>query len=297
MMRLLSRTTSSIVCLLIATGAFVCATGEERQDTPALALPNKPDSVRFAAFGDMGTGGEAQYQTAKEMEIVHGIFKFDFVVMLGDNIYGRKTPADFKRKFEDVYKPLLDQGVKFYASLGNHDDPNERFYKPFNMNGKRYYKIGAKGVDLYALDSTYMDPAQVEWLKRELSASTAPWKICFFHHPLYSDARYHGADIDLRAQLEPIFEQYGVSVVLSGHEHVYERVQPHGGIYYFVSGSGGQLRPHDLRRSADTAKGFDTDQSFMIFDINGNNLYFQTISRLGKTVDSGEIQCRCSRGH
>lgn len=291
-MRSPSRTTSHIVWLLIAAGAFLFAKVEERQAAPELTVPNKPDSVRFAAFGDMGTGGKEQYETGKEMDIVHGIFKFDFVVMLGDNIYGGKTPQDFKRKFEDVYRPLLDQGVKFYASLGNHDDPNERFYKPFNMNGKRYYKIADKGVELYALDSTYMDPVQLQWLARELSASTARWKMCFFHHPLYSDARFHGADTDLRSQLEPMFQQYGVSVVLSGHEHVYERVKPHGGIYYFVSGSGGQLRPHDLRFSADTAKGFDTDQSFMIFEINGDNLYFQTISRLGKSVDSGTIRGR-----
>jgi predicted MPP superfamily phosphohydrolase len=287
-----SSTTALIPLLLIAAGSFLFAKLEERQTAPVLAVPNKPDSVRFAAFGDMGTGEKEQYETGKEMEIVHGIFKFDFVIMLGDNIYGRKAPEDFRRKFEEVYKPLLDEHVKFYASLGNHDDPNERFYKLFNMNGKRYYKISAKGVDLYALDSTYMDPPQLEWLKRQLSASSAPWKICFFHHPLYSDAKFHGSDTDLRSQLEPIFQQDGVSIVLSGHEHVYERLKPHGGVHYFVSGSGGQLRRHDLRLSSDTAKGFDTDRSFMIFEIDGDNLYFQAISRLGKTVDSGTIRRR-----
>jgi len=291
-MRSLPGISPHVLCALIAAGVLLVAKPKERQAAPELTFANNPDSVRFAAFGDMGTGEKAQYETAKEMELVHRIFQFDFVVMLGDNIYGRKTPLDFKRKFEDVYRPLLDQGVKFYASLGNHDDPNERFYKPFNMNGKRYYKIAVKGVELYALDSTYMDPLQVEWLKRELSKSTAPWKICFFHHPLYSDAKFHGADTDLRSQLEPIFQRYGVRVVLSGHEHVYERLKPHGVIYYLFSGSGGQLRAHDLRSSIDTAKGFDADQSFMIFEINADNLYFQTISRLGKTVDSGQIRRR-----
>jgi len=73
--------------------------------------------------------------------------------------------------------------------------------------------------------------------------------------------------------MDPSGRRYGVRVVLSGHEHVYERVKPHDGVYYFVSGSGGQLRPHDLRSSADTEKGFDNDQSFMIFEINGDSLY------------------------
>jgi predicted MPP superfamily phosphohydrolase len=256
---------------------------------PTIVLSNKADSVRFAAFGDMGTGQQAQYQTAKEMMLAHDQFKFDFVLMLGDNIYGGKSQKDFKRKFEDVYQPLMDAGVKFYASLGNHDDPNERYYKPFNMNGKRYYKLSVSGTELYALDSTYMDRQQLDWLEKELSTSSAAWKICFFHHPLYSDAGFHGPDTDLRTQLEPLFQKYGVAVVLSGHEHVYERIKPHKGVFYFISGSGGELRRHDLRPSPDTAKGFDEDQSFMLIEIDGNDFHFQTISRLGKTVDSGVI--------
>ncbi len=59
--------------------------------------------------------------------------------MLGDNMYGSESPADFVRKFERPYKPLLDAGIKFYAALGNHDEPSQRFYKPFNMDGKRFY--------------------------------------------------------------------------------------------------------------------------------------------------------------
>ena len=59
--------------------------------------------------------------------------------MMGDNMYGGDSAKDYDKKFEAPYKPLLDAGVKFYAALGNHDDPNQRFYKPFNMNGERYY--------------------------------------------------------------------------------------------------------------------------------------------------------------
>src|SRR5512141_599821 len=101
-------------------------------------FPLKPDSVRFAAIGDMGTGEPPQYEVAQLMLKVRQTFPFDFVIMLGDNIYGGSKPADFDKKFAAPYKPFLDAGVKFYASLGNHDDTNERFYKPFNMNGESY---------------------------------------------------------------------------------------------------------------------------------------------------------------
>jgi hypothetical protein len=290
MRRTLVGSTAAICSIACCCVFLLHSSVSEPAAPPHILLPDKANSVRFAAFGDMGTGDRGQYDTAKEMSLAHDRFKFDFVLMLGDNIYGGKSQKDFKRKFEDAYQPLMDAGVKFYAALGNHDDPNERFYKPFNMNGKKYYKLSFSGTELYALDSTYMDRPQLDWLEKELSASSATWKICFFHHPLYSDARFHGPDIDLRTQLEPIFQKYGVTVVLSGHEHVYERIKPHGGVFYFISGSGGELRRHDLRPSADTAKGFDEDQSFMLIEIDGDEFHFQTISRLGKTVDSGVIR-------
>jgi hypothetical protein len=94
----------------------------------------------------------------------------------------------------------------------------------------------------------------------------------------------------LRSILEPVFIQYGVQVVFSGHDHVYERLKPQKGIYYFVEGASGELRRGDLRRTNDTAAGFDQDQSFVLVEISGDELDFQTVSRLGKTVDYGIIQ-------
>jgi hypothetical protein len=89
--------------------------------------------------------------------------------------------------------------------------------------------------------------------------------------------------------MEPLFIKYGVDAVFSGHEHVYERVHPQNGIYYFTEGASGELRLGDLARSTITDKGFDTDRSFMLIEIAGDEMYFQTISRTGDTVDSGVI--------
>ena len=268
--------------LALAAGVNLPAAG------PDLKLPLQPKSVRFAVIGDNGTGVKPEYDIAQQMASYHAVFPFDFVIMLGDNIYGSKDAEAFKRKFEDPYAALLGAGVKFYASLGNHDDPNERFYKPFNMGGKRYYSFKNGDVEFFALDSNYMDVEQMNWLQRELSAG-ANWKICFFHHPLYSNGKFHGPDIDLRTRLEPLFLQDGVDAVFAGHDHVYERMKPQKGIYYFVLGNAGELRPHDLRQSPDTAKGFDSDRAFMLVEITGDQLYFQTISRTGATIDSGAL--------
>ena len=257
-------------------------------------LPNKDGSFKFAVLGDFGTGERVQYQLAEQMAALHKKFKYDFVMLVGDNLYGSERPQDFQRKFEVPYKPLLDAGVKFYASLGNHDAREQRYYKPFNMEGQLYYTFNPKpDIRFFALESTYPVPEQIQWLEKELKASTSDWKIAFFHHPLYSSGDRHGSDIRLRDVLEPLFLKYNVSVVLTGHDHFYERVKPQKGITYFVVGSGGQLRAGNIdRQSGLTDKGFDTDLAFMAAEIAGDQMYFNAISRGGQIVDSGAITRR-----
>jgi len=254
-----------------------------------LTLPLKPNSLRFAVIGDMGTGEKPQYELAAKLIEYRQKFPFEFVITVGDNIYDGDAPSDYESKFERPYKPLLDAGIKFYATLGNHDKPNERFYKSFNMNGQQYYTHKKGNVRFFALDSNYMNPRQVAWLEKELQNAGSEWKICYFHHPLYSSAAFHGSSTELRLVLEPLFVKYGVQVVFAGHDHVYERVKPQKGIYYFTEGASGSLRAGNLKKTVLTAAGYDQDRSFMLVEIAGDELYFQTISRTGRTVDSGVI--------
>jgi 3',5'-cyclic AMP phosphodiesterase CpdA len=192
-----------------------------------------------------------------------------------------------------VYRPILDQKVKFYAALGNHDEPAQRFYTFFNMDGKEYYRFTEKNASFYALNSNYLDKKQLEWLEAELAKDTAEWKIMFFHHPPYSSGGKHGSDTQVRKVVEPLFVKYGVNVVLTGHDHFYERVKPQKGIYYFVSGAGGKLRLGDVKDNSPlTEKFYDRDMSFMLVEIVNNQLFFQVLSRTGQTVDSGILVSR-----
>jgi 3',5'-cyclic AMP phosphodiesterase CpdA len=281
------------------TASFAAGTAAQAPAASTVTLPQKDGSVRFAVMGDTGSGTPEQYEVARQMAAFHNAFPYDLVIMLGDNIYGSDTPSDMASKFAIPYKPLLDAGVVFHACLGNHDNPNERFYKLFNMGGQRYYGFrwpgetvgaGSGSVHFFALDSGYLDKQQLDWLEKELASSGSGWKIAFFHHPLYSSGKTHGSALESRAVLEPLFVKYGVSAVFSGHDHVYERIKPQkGGIVYWVSGGGGSLRKGDLRVTDMTAKGFDSDYHFMMVEIAGDDLYFQTISRTGETVDSGVL--------
>jgi predicted phosphodiesterase len=286
-------TSSSATRFLEQAGSLLApqASAQAQANELDLRLPLEQQSVRFAVIGDSGTGDRPQYEVAHQMDLYRQKVGFDFVLMLGDNIYGGHRSKDFVNKFEQPYKPLLDAGVKFYAALGNHDDPNnERLYKPFNMNGERYYTFKKGDVSFFALDSTYMDPNQLDWVQQNLKSSKSKWKICYFHHPLYSDGKNHGPDLDLRARLLPLFKQYGVKVVFSGHEHVYERLKPEDNIYYFILGNSAKLMTHDFKSSQHMEKSLDTEQGFMLVEISGDQLYYQAISRKGETVDSGKLQ-------
>jgi calcineurin-like phosphoesterase family protein len=254
-------------------------------------LPMKDGSVKFAVIGDTGTGDKHQLAVAKQLAASRKAFPFDFVIMMGDNLYGSNGPKDYEKKFGIPYKPLLDGGVKFYASLGNHDDPSERYYKPFNMNGERYYsfKPGNASVRFFALDSTYLDDKQVAWLDKELMASGSDWKICFFHHPPYSSGDTHGSNLTIRDQLEPVFTKYGVNAVFTGHEHFYQRIKPQKGIAYFIAGSSAKLREGNINPSKLSDKDFDTGYTFMLVEIVGDDLTFQAITEQGKIIDSGSV--------
>ena len=254
-------------------------------------LPMKDGSVKFAVIGDTGTGDSHQLAVAKQLTTYRSKFQFPMVVMMGDNLYGGDAPKDYQKAFELPYKPLLDAGVKFYASLGNHDNPNERLYKAFNMNGERYYTFKPVGssVRFFALDSNYVDDKQLAWLDKELAGSGSDWKIMFFHHPLYSSGETHGSAERQRELLEPVFLKHGVNVVLSGHEHFYERIKPQKGIAYFTLGNSGKVRRGDLRKTDMTAKGWDQGYGFMLMEVMGDDLSYQMISEQGETIDSGAI--------
>jgi hypothetical protein len=275
---------------------------EVRELRPAageLVLPVRDGSVRFAVIGDSGRGDDPQREVAAQMVAWRRRFPFTFVLMLGDNIYPPHNADDYQRKFEEPYRALLDAGVSFHAAIGNHDEPDEINYKGFNMDGRRYYTfregekslkgLAGAGGRFFALDSRSFDRDQLAWLKKELDESNTRWKIAFFHHPLYTSGRYQAGARSLRGAVEPILVEGDADVVLSGHEHFYERLVPQHGIAYFISGGAGSLRRGDIRPSAGSARGFDADYHFLMMEISGDELWFQAISRTGTTIDAGVI--------
>lgn len=256
-----------------------------------LVLPNAPGSLKLVVMGDNGDGSREQSEVAAQMASLHQQFRYDLVLMVGDNFYGSQRPSDLEQKFARPYRPLLDAGVIFQAALGNHDVESTTVnYPPLNMDGRRYYSFVRPGVRFIVLDTNVLDAGQLRWAEDVLRRATEPWRIAYFHHPLYGNAKRHGSNVDVRVLLEPLLLAHGVQVVFSGHDHVYERLKPQKGIHYFVTGSGGKLRKGGLSFSDSTAAGFDQDQVFLAAEIASEALHFQAISRTGETVDSGVIR-------
>jgi hypothetical protein len=275
---------------ILATLALLAGAASLPQGAPALLLPNTADSLKIAVLGDNGTGKQPQMEVAAQMAASRQQFPFELVLMMGDNFYGSQGTADLEQKFARPYRPLLDAGVTFRAALGNHDQLSTINYPPINMDGQRYYTYVRRNVRFLVLDTNVLDAPQLAWADGVLQQATEPWKIAYFHHPLYGNAGRHGSNIDLRVLLEPLLIEHRVQVAFSGHDHVYERLKPQKGISYFVVGSGGQLRKGDLQKSDTSAAGYDKDQAFMLVEITGHELHFQVISRTGTTVDSGSIR-------
>src|SRR5258708_4707899 len=242
--------TRLLTTLLLVISACWSVTAQE------FALPSAANSVKFAAIGDAGSGDPKQYDIANQMTRFHAKFPFDRVIMLGDNIYGGQGPSDLVKKFSQPYKALLDIGVKFYASLGNHDDPVNNRYPLWNMGGQMYYTYSTKNVRFFALDSNQVDQKELAWLENALKSAQEEWKICYFHHPLYSDGGTHGSSVDVRVSFEPLFVTYGVNVVSAGHDHFYERLTPQKGIFDCVLGPRREVRKGYIKRSVITRTTF-----------------------------------------
>jgi 3',5'-cyclic AMP phosphodiesterase CpdA len=275
-----------------------------------LAAENPPPFT-FVAVGDNGCDCTPQRQVAERMIQWHQQKPFDTVVMLGDNVYpghglrgGNKQL--FPDRFDKYYQPLLSQGVKFYAALGNHDaetnhgmdeiaDKN-RFHI---MGDLGYYSFSpAKEIDgrplitFFVLNSERLlklndDPAQIQWLSKALSESNAIWKVVYFHEPIYAPGGGHQPEGDLRQGIEKIMMAGGVQLVLAGHDHFYARLKPENGINYIISGGGGRdlVTPREGPVVSTVARKYH----FTYFEVFPDQMTFQAVAASGEPLDHGMI--------
>lgn len=270
-----------------------------------------PPEFRILAFGDSGSGDSKQYELAKLMTGQNPAL----ILHTGDLIYPDGERDDYPAKFYDPYAELLAT-APFYPCPGNHDVRTQLagpMFAEFELpeNGpegetpERNYWFDYGPVRIVAMDTNVfrdtLENVTTPWLDKVLSAPGPQWKICFFHHPVYSNANY-GPTRKLWNTIVPVMEKHGVQLVLSGHDHLYERsfpirnekiVEPGQGIVYITTGAGGaELYPPKASPMAELRSVYDASHSFTIIDVTRDALKLKQINIKGTVVDEFEIPHR-----
>ncbi len=256
---------------------------------------SKDPVLRFVAVADVGAGDSNQNAVSEAMTHYYQKTPYSLAVLAGDNIYTNGEMEKIGAVFEQPYATLLKQGVKFHACLGNHDIRNangelQLRYAGYNMKG-RHYTFREKSAQFFVLDTnTNADwKGQVTWLNQELSRSTAPWKIVYGHHPIYSSGHY-GTSPEMVSLLTPTFKKYGVQLYINGHEHNYERTRPIDGTTYLITGIGGaHLRP--VGRSQWTEYSVSRF-GFAGIEVYGDRLEIEGIGTDDRVFDRGTVPLR-----
>lgn len=243
---------------------------------PGLSAP-----FRFVAVGDSGMGNDAQKAITQRMLGV----PFDLMLFLGDIAYNSGTPSQLQNKFFEIYDSVL-RYVPAYPSIGNHERRTEEgrpYFDAFVLPGaERYYSFDWGDVHFVAIDTTHRDSEQLAWLVDDLAATKQRWKIVFGHHPMYTNS-LRGPQKGIRQAYAKIFTDAKVDVVITGHEHHYERFRV-GGVNYIVSGGGGArlTRFFGMSRSLERA----TVHHFLHFEVTATALTMKVVDIDGDIVET-----------
>lgn len=252
---------------------------------PAGAWPE----LRVAVAGDVGDSGSRLGRTASAITGLAGGEGYDVLLLLGDNAYPNGDPARLQATVFDPFAALLARGTRLLAIVGNHDvrDGNgEPQMAALGMPG--LWWSATMGDTLFVgLDSNQPDnPVQRAWLARTFSKSDARWKIVSLHHPPYS-AGHQGSSTDVRDAFSPLFARYGVQLVLSGHDHDYQRNKPVDGVTYVVSGGAAGSRRTGARDF--TARSFSWHH-FVELDVYPDRLVGRAVNQDGRVADTWTLR-------
>ncbi len=241
--------------------------------------------VSFVAFGDSGSGSSDQMAIRDQL----GTVPFDLMVHTGDIAYESGTMTQFEDYYFSVYADLI-RSFPMYPAIGNHDESTiyeQNFDLPWAERGHNWYSFDHGDVHFVALDTNEMTAEQARWLESDLAATSRPWKVVYGHHPPYSSGE-HGSSMEFRQTFGPILEKYKVDLVLSGHDHDYERIAPQNGVHYVVTGGGG--RGTRAVGSSDFTDFAEAVLNFVYVEVEGDQLLLHAIDGEGTEFDQLLIQ-------
>jgi len=225
------------------------------------AKPPTTTHFRFVTFGDTGDGSQNQKDVATRLMQVQP----DLAVLAGDLVYNQATYDGLEKRYFQIYANLI-KSTWIAPAMGNHDvsyKSGKAFVDVFvnppsgvtPAEQELYYSFDYGNAHFTILNNYFgmasANSAQYAWLRNDLATSNQFWKFVVFHEPIYSTDSSQGSRDNAAGveNLVPLFEQYHVNMVLTGHWHYYERMKPllngqvstiaAGGVVYLISGGGG----------------------------------------------------------
>ncbi|MBU6363530.1 MAG: metallophosphoesterase [Acidobacteria bacterium] len=277
---------------LLIAGVAGAGTAAGSSQSPGAAGAPAGSSVRFLVRGDWGTGSTAQADIARRMCASNATKPASFILTTGDNFYSPDGTAT-RDTFDRPEACLIASGLPWRATWGNHDlggtSTATRLGSP-----KRWYSFAQGPLRVIVLDGNQpSSPAQLAFLKRTLERAKEPVRIVSIHQPVYTAGLHEPSTTEQRLMV-PLFRKHGVSLVLSGHNHSYERIVT-GGITYIVSGGGGaQLYPC-VRVPAGLAK-CTAEHNFLEVDASAAAIAVRAVRRDGSTLESVSVPVRGPSG-
>lgn len=264
--------------------------------TIGVARLTSQDSIHFAVIGDYGWGTQPEADVARLVRS----WGPDFIITLGDNNYPKGEGetiddhigayyADYIGSYRGKHGKGSDTN-RFWPSLGNHDLMTARgqpYLDYFTLPGnERYYDFRIGPVHFFVLNSNTREPDGVKedsrqalWLQGAMAASTASWQIVYMHHPPYSSGT-HGPS----RYMQWPFKEWGADLVLSGHDHTYERLEVDG-LTYVVNGIGGAVKYGFKNPQASMVTKFNDDYGAMIVDATARTIHLRAYTRDGRLID------------
>lgn len=262
--------------------------GEGRISTAPASPSPPPTRFTFAVKGDWGAGTPEQAAVTQQMCLIRQTSQFEVVVTTGDNFYNPDSVATETNYYRPESCLLAHPGHTWRASWGNHDVSGDS--TDVVLGAERSYRWSGGDVEFFVLDSNRAaDPAQTEWLEAQLKEAEAPVKVAVFHHAPFT-AGLHENNQDVIRNWVPLFERYGITLVLTGHNHGYEHWIVNG-IHYVVSGGGGAQIYPCADQKPPLLKCLAINH-FLLVEAVGNVLTITTIDAAGAEVDSFVVKGR-----
>ncbi len=258
--------------------------------------PSGADRFRFVVYGDCRDGHDIHRKiVALTMEQ-----KPAFVIQTGDLVH-RGNQDDLWKIYDDITGEMRKK-IPLYPAPGNHDFGGTGYQARFNLatdSGNKMYYSFTRGrwhfVTLAVDEHMAYDSAsdQYKWLETELAkARKANQDIAVsFHVPPYSIGS-HGSNMDVRSALCPLFEKFGVALVLNGHDHIYYRTIRNGITYIVTGGGGAPLYPTDPNKGALPEDKWISANHLVVLDVDGDRVHGKMLKVDGSVFDTFEVTAR-----